>query len=109
MKGEAMIKIAIYSLLIIANGEKSKKHCSVVRCGSFTHVKPGEKTKENYYFSSIVSLQLFKRYSKERFEERQCTGSIISKRLILTAASCFTNQTKVVEVTYGSEDGIGRK
>ncbi|RWS07738.1 acrosin-like protein [Dinothrombium tinctorium] len=103
-----IIEIAIYSLLIIGFGETAYEN-SDQNCGRLIFSNGGDKNQEKYYFSSIVSLKLFDRNGREDVQKRHCTGSIISKHLILTAASCFSSHTQLVEVIFGSEDGKGYK
>ncbi|RWS00119.1 hypothetical protein B4U79_18712, partial [Dinothrombium tinctorium] len=107
MIAAVIIEISIYLLLIIGFCETAYEN-SDENCGRFTFSIGEGKNQEKYFFSSIVSLKLFDRISRYA-QPRHCTGSIINKGLILTAASCFSNHTKLVEVTFGSEDGKGYK
>ncbi|RWS03214.1 acrosin-like protein [Dinothrombium tinctorium] len=74
-------------------------------CATVTSVVGGKKLEEKYSYPWMASIKLYKRYDRSKFLERYCTGIIINKRLILTAASCFTIYKKVVEVTLGSANG----
>ncbi|RWS00892.1 trypsin-1-like protein, partial [Dinothrombium tinctorium] len=98
------LMIAIFSLLSLANGEK-RDNFEYESCANVLSVDDGAKFEERNSYAWMASIKLFKRFEKEHFVERLCAGSIISKRLILTAASCFTNHTKAVEVTLGSANG----
>ncbi|RWS01242.1 complement factor B-1-like protein [Dinothrombium tinctorium] len=103
MTKAVLLLVALYSFPIAVYGMARDESC-----GSVIPLNGRVTAKEKYSYPSIASIRLFERYNKE-YLQRKCVGSIISKRLILTTASCFTIKTRVVEVTLGSTDGKGHK
>ncbi|RWR99151.1 hypothetical protein B4U79_19224, partial [Dinothrombium tinctorium] len=71
-------------------------------CGKYKF-EIGERNINGKYFNPwIVSLRINAKFREEQ-RVNFCFGSIIRKRLILTAASCFPKNTIIVRVYFGSQ------
>ncbi|RWR99621.1 chymotrypsinogen B-like protein [Dinothrombium tinctorium] len=106
MIAAVIIKIAFYSLLIIANGETSQKDSSA-KCGALNRRRPkrivdgNEVPNPNPYPWTVF---LVTTYRKETGESQKlfCAGSIIQPTFILTVAHCIPPNTERLHIYYGS-------